>query len=178
MLAGRLPIVAAMAAVAVSPHAAAQTPIPPSAKDFAIGAVESDQYEIEAARVALAQSRDPRIRAFAQHMIDDHTRSSDDLRQAATASGLPAPPAAMSGDESKMLATLQSLTGADFDKAYVRQQILAHDQALAVSQSYASAGTDPNLRKAAQSAVPMIEHHLQMADQIRAGLTSGAGDGD
>jgi putative membrane protein len=150
--------------------AAAQTPIPPTAADFALSAAQSDQYEITAAQDAVVQSQNPQIRAFAQEMIQDHTRSSASLRQAATASGLPPPPQAMSSDQASMLSALQSLRGADFDKTYARQQVLAHNQAVAVAQSYATAGSDPNLRKAAQSAVPMIQHHLAEAQQISTAL--------
>jgi putative membrane protein len=135
-----------------------------------MSAAQSDQYEIQAARDALAQSQDPRIRAFAQQMIDDHTHTGDSLRQATAASGLPPPPAAMSSDQAMMLSSLQSLRGADFDRAYARQQVLAHHQALAVEQGYATAGTDPNLRRLAQSAVPVIQQHLQMAEQLGVAL--------
>jgi putative membrane protein len=157
---------AAFGAVMAGAGVSAQTPIPPSSLDFAMSAAQSDQYEIEAARVALAQSRDPRIRRFAQRMIDDHTQSRDGLRQAATASGLPPPPPSMTSDQSALLAALQSLRGADFDKTYIRQQILGHSQALAVEQSYAATGQDMNLRRAARSAVPMIQSHLAMAREI------------
>ena len=79
-------------AVIVGGHGArAQTPIPPSPKDFVMAASQSNQYEILAARVASVQSQDPRVRTFAQTMIQEHTRLSQDLRNAAVASGLPAP---------------------------------------------------------------------------------------
>jgi putative membrane protein len=76
----------------------------------------------------------------------------------------------MSSDQASLLSALQSLTGAEFDRTYARQQLLAHRQAIAVEQSYASAGSDANLRDAAQSALPMIQHHLEMAEQMREAL--------
>jgi putative membrane protein len=150
--------------------AMAQTAIPPSPADFATGAAQSDQYEIVAARDALGQSHDPSVRAFAQAMIADHARSSAALGQAAAASGLAPPPLAMSSDQAAMLSALQSLRGADFDKAYARQQVLAHSQALAVAQSFATAGADRRLREAARSTAPMIRRHFDRARQISAAL--------
>jgi putative membrane protein len=150
--------------------ATAQTPIPPGAADFAISAEQSDQYEIQSGRVALAQSQSPQIRAFAKQMIQDHTETSTTLKQATTASGLNPPLPSMSNDQSTMLGALQSLRGDRFDQAYIQQQILAHDQALAVDQSYADAGTDENLRKVAQSALVLIHRHQKMAEQIRRSL--------
>ena len=76
----------------------------------------------------------------------------------------------MSSDQSLLLAALQSLRGVDFDRAYIRQQILAHSQALAIDQSYAGAGTEPDLRKVAESSVPAIQEHLKKVEQIQDAL--------
>lgn len=164
---------AAVAAGLAGANAAAQTAqtaIPPAPADFAMAAAQSAQYEIEAAQLALAQSHDASVRAFAEQMIQDHTRGREAIGQAAQASGLPRPPPAMSSDQASMLGALQSLRGADFDKAYARQQVLAHSQALAVEQSFAASGADPNLRKVAQTDVPMIQAHLDRANRLVATL--------
>jgi predicted outer membrane protein len=157
----------ALAAVIGAFEARAQTPIPPAPKDFAMAAAQSSQYEIMAAHLALAESQDSRISAFAEEMIKDHMRLGEDLRQAARASGLPPPEPAMSSDQAALQSSLQGLRGADFDKTYAHRQELAHVQAVAVGESFAAAGSDPNLRKAAQSALPTIRDHLKMAQQLR-----------
>ena len=148
----------------------AQTPIAPSPKDFVMAAAQSDQYEILVARVAITQSRDPRVVSFAQMMIRDYTHMTGDLRAAAQASRLPPPDAGMSGDQASMLSSLQSLRGAGFDKTYLRQQMLAHTQALAVEDNFATAGANPKLRKTARSSLLVIEEHLKMAHQLSAGM--------
>jgi len=163
-------IAIALAASVVGTVAQAQDRVPPPPREFAMDAAQSDQYEIAAAEDALGQSQNPQVRAFAQRMIDDHTRSGEALRQAAIASGLPPPPHAMDSDQAVLLAALQSLRGPDFDRTYAKQQVLAHRQALAVEQSFASEGTDPNLRRVARSSVPMIQQHLELAQQMRAAV--------
>lgn len=160
--------VAALAAALGCRGAGAQTPIPPSPRDFVMAASQSGQYEIMAAHVAVVQGRDPRVRAFAAEMIRDHLRLTEDLRRAAVASGLPPPGSGLSSDQAVLLGSLQSLRGAEFDETYARQQDLAHTQAVAVEGSFADAGADPNLRKAAQSALPILESHLTKARQLRA----------
>jgi putative membrane protein len=147
-----------------SAGANADTSVP---KDFVMAASQSDQYEILAASVASVQGRDPRVRTFAQEMIRDHARLSEELCKAATASGLPAPERGMSSVQAMLLSSLQSVRGPDFDKTYARQQELAHAQAVAVEESFARAGSDPNLRMAAQSALPSIREHLKKAQQLR-----------
>jgi putative membrane protein len=157
----------ALAVIIGGHEAQAQTPIPPSPKDFVMAASQSDQYEVLAARVASLQGQDPRVRTFAQEMIEGHTRLAEDLRKAAGASGLPPPEPGTSSDQASLLSSLQSVRGADFDKTYARQQELAHAQAVAVEESFATKGSDPNLRKAAQSALPSIRDHLKKAQQLR-----------
>lgn len=158
-------------AVALAGPAAAQANY---AKDktqsFAQQATGSDQYEIQAGRVALQQAQDPRVRQFAQMMIRDHTRTSDELRTAVVRSGREPPQEAVNGDLVMLLSALQSLRGADFDKAYVTQQVVAHHGALATQQGYAQRGDDPGVRQVARSAVPIITQHLQMAEQLKASL--------
>lgn len=77
MLGCALGLAAAFAGRLATTAAEAQTPIPPSARDFAMSGVQSDQYEIEAGRDALAQSANPRVRAFAKRVTEDHTRASE-----------------------------------------------------------------------------------------------------
>jgi putative membrane protein len=146
---------------------AQETPMPMPTKDFVAAAAQSDQFEIQEARVAAAQSKNAQVRAFAQQMIQDHTRAKEALEQAAMKSGISPPPKGIDPDQAKLLSALQSLSGSDFDKTYAKQQVLAHQQALAVQQNYASAGSDPNVREAASSAVPLIQRHLEMAQQMR-----------
>jgi putative membrane protein len=157
----------ALAVIIVDRGAQAQTPIPPSPKDFVMAASQSDQYEILAASVASVEGQDPRVRLFAQEMIREHTRLTDDLRRAAVGSGLPPLATGISSDQASLLSSLQSLRGPDFDKTYARQQELVHAQAVAVEESFATAGSDPNLRMVAQSALPSIREHLKKAQQLR-----------
>ena len=148
-------------------------PRTPTPVEFAQSVAQSDGYELAAAQAALAQSRHPQVRAFAQRMIADHEQTARSLREAATASGLEAPNPHLGGDQARFLNSLQSLRGGEFDREYGRQQMLAHTSALAQMRGYAAKGSDPNLRRLAASAAPLIEGHLQMARQMRDVLGGG-----
>jgi putative membrane protein len=145
-------------------------PRTPTPQEFAQSAAQSDGYELTAAQAALAQSRSQPVRMFAEQMLADHARTAKALRDAAVASGLTPPQPHVGGDQMRLLASLQSLRGAEFDREYARQQVLAHTSALTSLRSYATKGSDPNLRRAAATAVPIIEHHLQMARQMKDAL--------
>lgn len=164
-------IAIAVMAAAMAASAAAQAP-PPSPEEFAKQAAQSDQFEILSGRVAEVQSPDPRIRALAETLIRDHSRTSAAVKEAARQSGLKPPPDGMDADQSRLLYSLQSVSGAEFDKLFLTQQAVAHQGALAVQQTYASSGSDPNLKRAAAAALPVIQQHLQMVRQMK-----GAGGG-
>ena len=141
-------------------------------REFAQAAASSDQYEILAADTALAQSNDSEVRAFAARMLQDHQQLGQALRDAAVRSGLKPPEMAMSADQAQLLGALQSVSGNEFDTLYLKQQTLAHQSALAVEQMYAKSGNDPNLRQLANSAVPLISSHGEMAKEAAAKLGS------
>ncbi len=138
-----------------------------STKDFVEAAAQSDHFEIVEAQTALAQTHDPRVRAFARQMIPAHTETSQVLQQAARRAGLPPPPMSLSGDQQRLLGALQSQRGPEFDRTYARQQALAHQEALTVEQAYARQGANGDVREAARSAVPVIRRHLAMAVQLK-----------
>lgn len=138
----------------------------PKPDAFAQSVAQSNGYELAAAQAALAQSRHPKVRDFAQQMVTAHERLSQDLRDAAKASALEPPRPHVGGDQARFLGSLQSLRGAEFDREYGRQQMLAHTGALTVTRAYAEQGSDPNLRRLAGSATSMIEQHLQAAREL------------
>ena len=137
-------------------------------REFAQAAASSDQYEILAAETALTQSTNSEVRAFAARMLQDHQQLGQALRDAAVRSGLKPPEMAMSADQAQLLGALQSVSGNEFDTLYLKQQTLAHQSALAVEQMYAKSGDDPNLRQLANSAVPLISSHGEMAKEAAA----------
>ena len=142
-------------------------PKAPKPQEFAGTVAESDGYELAAAQTALAQSRNPQVRAFAERMIADHERMSRALHDAAKASGLEPPNPHVGADQARLLAGLQSLRGDEFDREYSRQQMLAHTSALTTMRDYAEQGSDSNLRGMAASFVPMIERHLKTSGELQ-----------
>jgi putative membrane protein len=146
----------------------AQDPGSRQTREFIQAAAQSDRFELLEATTALAQSTDPQVKAFATEMITAHHQTSDNLMQAVTKAGLTPPSPGISGDQSMFLASLQSQRGADFDRTYVRQQVLAHRAALAVQQQYAASGDDPAIKQVATGTVPVVASHLRMAEQLQA----------
>jgi putative membrane protein len=153
---------AAIIMVAAAIPLSAQTVTP---TQFVAKAGASDMFEIESAKLETASSN-PAIATFANRMITDHTKSTQMVKQAASADRMAPKPPALDAKQRKDLAALRTAKGPARDSLYVQQQKLAHSDALALMQSYASNGGAPNLKAAAGQIVPVVQMHKDMIDKM------------
>ncbi len=128
-------------------------------------AASSDIFEIKSSELALQRSRNPRTRRFAQQMIDDHTASSQKLMHLAQANGVVLP-TDMGPEQDRAYAAIEN-TRRIFDSEYFRQQARAHRAAEATYQNEIDGGYNNDVKAFAQETLPVIEHHLQMAEAGR-----------
>jgi putative membrane protein len=149
----------AFVAACVASPAAAQVMTP---AEYVKTAGASDLYERESAKLVLTTTRDPKVRDFANMMLEIHTKSSADVKAAAMRSRMKVAPPMLMPAQAEMLAQLRAEQGASRDAAYIAQQRAAHGQALTVQKAYAMDGTAPPLRAAAAKIVPVVEDHIAM----------------
>jgi putative membrane protein len=157
----------ALAVTAVCATAAERSP---TSEAFVAAAAQSDNYEIQAGRLILTESRDQRVRGFAQQMIDHHTQTSATLAKAAAPQACRRHPRPWAAISSRCSAHCRALKGPDLDRTYMTQQVNAHVSALVTHQTYAASGDNGDLKAAAKSTVPLIQRHLEMAKQLKASL--------
>lgn len=142
-----------------------------AAPDFVTKAANGDMFEVEAAKIALKRSTSSEVKAFAQEMIDAHTKSTADLKSALASSGLSiVPPATLADDLRGKLDDLNKADAKDFDKAYLDGQKDAHQSALNLFQRYAQDGDAATLKAFAAATAPVIQKHLDHAKSLRDGL--------
>lgn len=130
-------------------------------------AASGDQFEIQSSQLALQMSQNPAVRAFAQMLINDHMRMSQQMVATAQAAGLNPPPPVLLPQHQAMLDQLRAAAPGTFDTAFRDVQINAHQQALALHQNYAASGDVPALRNLAAGAVPAIQAHLTHAQTLQ-----------
>lgn len=161
-------------AAAPDANPAATIPTPANeaaAPDFVAKAAASDMFEISAAQVALKKSTNAQVKAFAQMMVKDHTKSTNDLKAAIAQSGQAiTPPAALPADLQGKLDDLSKASAADFDKAYMDNQVDAHQAALDLLQRYAQDGDVPAIKSFAQTTVAVVQGHYDQAKTLRDSL--------
>ena len=111
------------------------------------------------------------MKAFAQRMIDAHSKANDQLLAVAKDHNIdfpPAPPAAAY----KMSQTMLSLKGAEFDKAYMGLLVKAHANALAALKKVKGETKDHLLTEYVDGTETIVAEHLKMAKELDEKLTT------
>jgi putative membrane protein len=131
---------------------------------FVVYAAFTNNQEIEQALDAVANAATPEVRAYAQHIIDDHMAAQQTLLQLAALKNVALP---------TTISTLPDTTpppsqGTDiaYDVAYLRLQIVGHQNAIRQFQREAVSGTDPDVVAYAESNLPTLEEHLREAQTL------------
>lgn len=130
--------------------------------EYVATAGASDLYEITSSQIVLETTQNSQLRSFAKMMITQHTKSTADVKGAAKRSRIAAPPPKLTPLQNELVTQLRSESGPTRDAAYIAQQKAAHGQALAVQKAYAMEGKAAPLKAAAQTIVPVVEHHIIM----------------
>jgi len=118
-------------------------------------------FEIESSKVALEKSASKDVKAFAQQMIDDHTKAGEKLASVLKGEGMPLPPRDLSPKQATAMEMLKSAEGKEFDAAYVQVQTDAHVGAVSLFKAYAANPDDAALGAFAKETLPTLEKHLE-----------------
>lgn len=149
---------------AAAPSEAAPAGMP--ATEYVSTAASGDMFEIQSGQLALQRSCDPSVRQFAQMLVDDHTRTTAQVTQAAQTDGVTPPPPQMMPRHMEMLQRLQAAGPGGFEAAFRNEQATAHQEALTLHQTYSQDGDRPALRTVASQAVPVIQMHLNQVQSL------------
>lgn len=139
--------------------------VAPSTQDFVTEAASSDIFEIASSKLALDRSDAP-TKIFAQQMIDDHTKTSSELKDALTEYKINVTLPTMTATQQEKLSSLEKLQGEDFTKQYHSDQVDAHKNAVDLFERYSKGGDQPDIKSWAATTLPTLQHHLAMANDL------------
>src|ERR1700721_3145222 len=140
--------------------------IAPKTEDFIKEAAMSDMLEIDAAKIA-QQKGDPQEKTFAGEMITDHTKTSTELKGLVSGEMKSAIPSSLDDSSQKKLDKLRDTKPEDFASEYDPMQVSAHKDAVSLFERYAKGGDDPKLKDWAGKTLPTLQHHLEMAQDMK-----------
>jgi putative membrane protein len=141
--------------------------VPSETKTFIDKVAVSNKFEIDTSELALKYSKSTDVKAFAQQMIDDHTKAGADFKASLTQANIEPPADALDVSHTGKYAKLRLFTTENgFDAAYVRDQLQAHEEAVATFKDYVAHGPTPAVKSFAEKTLPTLEHHLEMVKNL------------
>jgi len=163
---------------------AAATPAAGGLTDPQIAAivVAANQVDIDAGNLALKKTKNADVKKFAQQMVTDHTainKAAGDLvaKLKVTPEESDASKGLVSGGADTR-AKLEKLSGAEFDKAYVDNEVAYHKAVIdTIDSKLIPSASNAELKSTLVSVKPTIEEHLKHAEMVQSQLEGGSGAG-
>lgn len=154
-------LAAGVVAVALGTPASAQSA---SEKTFVREAAMGDLGEIALGKLAAEKAASPNVKAFGQTLATDHQAALDDMTQLATAlkEKVPTEP---KPEARKEEARLSKLSGAEFDRAFVKLMVDDHRKDVKEFEQHAKGNDD--VAKVASKQLPVLQKHLQTAESLQ-----------
>lgn len=167
-------------------------------RDFVQRATEKNLAEIELSRLAQERAQNPQVRQFAQTMVEDHTKSLNELRQIAQRENLQINEQ-LRDEHREQQQRLQAMKGTEFDREYMNIMVEGHGEMVSLLQdrtgdramgpdrtddrTVGTVGQQPDAQDGAElnqwaaQTLPVVERHHEQAEQIRDQLENqGTGD--
>ena len=131
-------------------------------RKFMEKAAQGGMAEVELGKLATQKASAPEVKQFGQRMVDDHSKANDQLKQIATSKGVNLP-TDLDRSTRREMDKLSKLSGADFDREYMKHMVSDHKKDVSEFKSEARKAKDADLKQFAASTEPTLEQHLQLA---------------
>jgi putative membrane protein len=132
---------------------------------------------VQLGQLALTKGSSPKVKEFAQSMIDDHSKANEELKTLAQSKNITLP-TTLSEKNQEHYNDLAEKSGAEFDQAYCDFMVKDHKEDLDKFKKAADNAEDPDLKSWAAGKVPVLEQHHSMAEELEKAVesTSDAGN--
>ena len=134
-------------------------------KTFVKAAAEGGLLEVKLGELAMKNGNSKAVKDYGKMMISDHSKVNKELTNLAKKKQMEIP-TALSPAKQQKYDSLAAVKDNTFDMVYMNMMILSHEQTIGIFQNEASAGTDPDFKEWADSKVPALKHHLEMAESL------------
>ena len=129
-------------------------------KTFIKKAADGGMTEVELGRLAAEKGGSDEVKDFGNQMVKDHSKINDDLKEVAAKMNVTLP-SGVSAQHHAMIEKMASMSGADFDKAYVAAMVTDHEKDIAEFEKADKEVKNPALKKFIEDALPMMKDHLE-----------------
>ena len=127
---------------------------------FYKNAAEAGIAEVEAGKLAQDKGGSQKVKDFGAMMVTDHSAANDKLKALASSKDITLPSSSSVGQMANK-AKLEVLSGDTFDKSYIKGQLKAHREAVALFKKESTAGQDTDAKAFATATLPTLRAHLK-----------------
>jgi putative membrane protein len=136
-------------------------------ENFVERAAMTNMAEIQFGELASTKGTDSLIKAFGQHMVDEHTTAQNELEEIADQyDGIEWPNSLDEGND-EIWEQLNGLEGYSFDSLYITTQVMMHQDAETTFETATTNTTEARVKAYANKYLPAIRAHLERADSIQ-----------
>jgi putative membrane protein len=128
-------------------------------------AAEGGISEVDAGHLAQDKGNSQKVKDFGAMMVKDHSAANEKLQTLASSKNVTLPTTASVGQMATK-AKLDVLSGDTFDKSYVKGQISAHRDTIALFRKEISSGQDDDAKAFATATLPTVRAHLKAITAI------------
>ena len=126
--------------------------------EFVYEVVASNYSEIKLAELANQKSRNKQVKEVAQTLLTDHTASLNELKILAQAKAISIPVQERDASKRK-LENLAEESGEDFDEAWAREMMQAHDEMIEKFEDRLEDTQDAELKGYIEKTLPVLKKH-------------------
>ncbi len=148
-------------------------PVSGSDSNFATKAAAGGMAEVQFGQLALKNASSGDVKAFAQKMVDDHTKANNKLKDVAAKDNITLP-SSMDSKDQAAYDRLSKLTGPAFDRAYMRDMVSDHKKDVAAFQKEANNGGNSDVKNFASETLPTLQEHLKLAQDTESKTMSAS----
>jgi putative membrane protein len=135
-------------------------------QEFVREALEDSVAKVLLGQLAQRKSQSEDIRQFGQKMVQEHTQLTEQIiLRVAKLIGVPESKA-LSRKDKQLTTSLEALSGAQFDEAYIKAMVKDHKQDLKRFSSEQDVTQDPGVKITAEQGTNLISKHLELIEQI------------
>lgn len=133
--------------------------------EFAVKAANGGMFEVELGRLAQEKAQSQQVKDFGAHMVKDHSKANDELKAVASSKNITLP-ATLGDDAQKKVNDLSKLSGAEFDKEYVKLMVDDHKEDVDDFEEAAKDAKDADVKAFAAKTLPTLKEHLAKIQAI------------
>lgn len=136
---------------------------------FATDAYRCGMLNIRLAELTIGKAKSDSVRVLGRQIVIDHTKANEQMKSIAMTKTM-AMPDSLSKAGQQHYDDLSKLTGSRFDSAYVQLVITEHKKAIDAFRTQEESGSDPEVRNWASMTLPVLKHHLMIAQDLAVDL--------